>query len=88
MVWWNVVQSLVENVSNICALHRIVCIRASVFLVHFNSILINIIRVDTFESGGFETNAEAANAAEQVDKCWCHDLFCLDRQMSEGQCWW
>lgn len=73
MVGWNVVQSVVEDVSNISALDTVCCIWTSVVLVRFYGSIVDIIRVDTFETSSFEANAKAANAAEQVDKCGCHD---------------
>lgn len=73
MVTWNVSQSVVKNISNISALHRIGCIWTSVVLVRIYSMFIDIISVDTFETGSFKANAKATNAAEQVDKCGCHD---------------
>lgn len=72
MVGWNAVQSVVENIPNIRALNRIVCIRSSVRFVHIHSRHVDVIRVDAFESGSFEADAEAANSAEQLDECGCH----------------
>ena len=73
MVAWNVAQSVVENISNVSALDRVGCIWTSVVPVRFHCISVDVICVDAFETGGFEANAKAANATEQVDKRGCHN---------------
>lgn len=72
MVSWDVVQSLLEDLSDITAFNGIGRTWTSVVCVCFQDSGVDIVRVDTLKTGSLEANPKAPDAAEQVDKCGRH----------------